>query len=122
MYENNSDDRYLRLTKEGRDFVYEQLGVLCYKSNSPVHDSQIVNYYMKMTREEQESMRTETELHQIIKEELNVEGVSPTDFSYVSNGEVIYVEIITSNYSNGQIEEKIEFVKQMGGMYEEIRI
>lgn len=122
VYDNNSDDKYLRLTKEGRDFVHDQLGVLCYKSNAPVHDSHIVEYYMHMTREEQESMRTETELHQIIKDGLDVDNVSPTDFSYVSGGEVIYVEIITSNYSNGQIEEKIEFVEQMGGTYEEIRI
>ena len=121
VYDNNSDDRYLRLTKEGRDFVLEQLGVVCYKSNAPVHDSQIVDYYMHMKKEEQESWRTETELHQIIKEQ-GIENVSPTDFAYVSNGKVIYVEIITSNYSNGQIEEKIEFVEQMGGIYEEIRI
>ena len=122
VYDNNSDDRYLRLTKEGRDFVHEQLGVVCYKSNAPVHDSQIVEYYMHMTREEQDSWRTETELHQIIKDDLGRDDVSPTDFSYVSGGEVIYVEIITTNYSNGQIEEKIEFVEAMGGTYEEIRV
>lgn len=123
VYDNNSDDRYLRLTKRGRDFVYEQLGVVCYKSNAPVHDSEIVDYYMKMTREEQESIQTETELQQIIRAEFEEENFSPTDFSYVSSdGEVIYVEVITSNYSESQIEEKIEFVNVMGGTYNEIRI
>lgn len=123
VYDNNSDDRYLRLTKRGRDFVYEQLGIVSYKSNAPVHDSQIVDYYMKMTREEQESIRTETELQQIIRNEFVDEGLSPTDFSYVgSDGEVIYVEVITCNYSQGQIEDKIEFVEAMGGTYYEIRI
>ena len=67
---------------------------------------------------------TEHEQRQIAEDNgYDLSEVSICDGAYMnSNGDMVYVEVVTSDYTEKMIEKKIEYVNMIGGIYDEHRI
>lgn len=130
----DKDKQYYRATAEGRKKIEDITSIKPYYSNSPTHDESLFTRYIGLSKEEQDSWKTEGELREEYFEyitELEIEGcykqasnlrehydngdISVPDCAYVSTeiGTYIAVEIITNHYSQEMIEAKEEFCEVM---------
>lgn len=123
--EHDEKNTWYRTTKSGRDVFEEKTLVNGYISTSYKHDKGLFDVFDKCTEKEQDSWQTERELRinaieQGISFDYKDKEVSVTDGAYLSEeGEWVYVEITTSNYTQEMKDMKYEFVSRMGGRYEE---
>lgn len=120
-----------KLTELGKQTCMEQFGCKAlYHAQSPNHDMDLANKYFSLTHEEQDTVKTETELRWELEskiEELKQEEetrqqaeewermlqehkISAPDFAYTTTVEereiTIAYETITSNYNQEQIVAK----------------
>lgn len=121
---DNRGNFYYRTTKEGRDVFEEKTGIRGYISNSYKHDKILYDVFVSLSDDEQRSWLTEHEQRQIAEDNgYDLSEVSICDGAYMnSNGDMVYVEVVTSDYTEKMIEKKIEYVNMIGGIYDEHRI
>lgn len=121
-YGQSEEEDYVRTTIAGRNYIEENTEISkCYVSNSREHDAKLVGVYNSLSESEKETWQTERDLKYIANEsDIDMSDKSPTDAAYTSdNGDYICVEIVTSNYSETDIEEKELFAASLGGSYEQ---
>lgn len=115
-----------KLTNKGLDLVIKHTDVdRPYRSQSIVHDCQIADKYFSLTKEEQETWKTETQLKDEFNEKLEElreqnyaqyldlqeryenREISIPDCSYTSEtGIEIFYESVTNNYGQAELEAK----------------
>lgn len=126
IYYNKQTQRYedcYTLTRKGVNLVKEQLGIeRIYTSNSRVHDLALMDKYISLNQEEQETWRTESQIREEAynrfnwsqKAELEKHHLSPPDAVYrATDGRVIAFEVVTNNYGAAEIKAKEEFATAM---------
>lgn len=142
--ENNLVTVY-KLTNKGKNLVSDKYNVkFFYKSNSPRHDSSLADKYIKLTKEERATWKTETELQNEFKQKmaehsyngreaeknrmedmLQNKTVSAPDACYThfteQGASTICVEVITPNYGCAEIESKENFAGALGFTIEFIK-
>ena len=112
---------FYRTTIEGREEFEEKTGIRGYASNSYVHDKALYNVYVDLSEEEQYSWMTEREQRQYAEDHgYKIQDTSVCDGAYRDSetGEMVYVEIITSDYTDRMISAKVAYVEAMNGVYE----
>lgn len=131
-----------RTTAHGRDFISEHLSMRPYVAQSPVHDLGLAGRYFSLTQAERETWQTEAQCRDILAEhirQLQDQGeeerarelwdrlsdgqLSMPDGIYTSEiGQVIGVEVITSNYGEAEIAAKEETAGALGAEIEFTRV
>lgn len=115
-----------KLTDKGLDLAIKHTDVdRPYQAQSVVHDCQIADKYFSLTKEEQETWKTETQLrdefnekleqlreqdysrYQELQEQYQSREISMPDGSYTSEmGVEVFYESVTNNYGQAELEAK----------------
>lgn len=132
--DGSKDRACYRLTAAGREFCHHELHISgMYQPQSVAHDMGIADRYFSLSQPERDSWRTESqardmylqrivqlrdqgqeELAQSLLDKLQTGEVSPPDAVYTAlNGEQVVLEIVTNNYGEAEIEQKVEFAEAL---------
>lgn len=133
---NGEGDRTCyKLTTAGREFCHHELHFSgMYVPQSVAHDMGLSDKFFSLSETERGSWQTETqardiyeqyidklrdqgqeELAQSLWDRLQNGEVSPPDAVYTAeSGEQVVLEIITNNYGEAEITEKVEFAEALG--------
>jgi len=133
-----------KLTTAGRELCRKELGMEnMYRAQSPVHDLALADRYFTLTKEEQASWRTETEVKNQLEEHLHQMRQDPIEALWANriqqdweqgklsmpdavytNAEGIEVafEVVTNHYGRAEIEAKQTVANLLDLKYEEERI
>lgn len=107
------------LTKKGVNLVKQQLDInYIYHSNSRVHDIALMDKYISLDRNEQNSWLTESYLGSCVDvAEIKAGHLSPTDGVYISSDthKLVTFDIVTDNYGKAEIKAKEMFTQAIGG-------
>lgn len=118
LIERVSDPRYsstYRTTEKGRDFIKQNYGINVYHSNGCHHDDKLYDHYLGLSREEQESWMVERDLREEYPPE---EDQKVCDGAYYnSDGDMVIVEAVTTNYSEADMEAHSSYASSVGGEY-----
>lgn len=133
--DRDRDQICYRLTRAGREFCRNELHFSdMYKAQSVAHDMGLADRFFALTPTERDSWLTESQVRDMYQQyidKLRDQGeeetakslwdslesgqVSPPDGCYTADtGEQVVVEVVTNNYGEAEIQEKINFVENMG--------
>lgn len=137
------DQACYKLTTKGREFCRHTLRMSeMYRPQSITHDMGVADRYFSLTQQERDSWQTETEARTLFEahiEQLREQGdeeranelwdklregaISPPDAIYTNTqGVQVAFEVITNNYGEEEISEKLEFIEEMELSYSESRV
>lgn len=132
-----------KLTTQGREFCRRTLHMSeMYKPQSVTHDMGVADRYFLLTQQERESWQTETQARSLFEahiEQLREQGheqranelwdklregaISPPDAIYTTKqGVHVAFEVVTNNYGQEEISEKLEFIEELELTYSEFRV
>jgi DNA-binding Lrp family transcriptional regulator len=116
------------LTDKGKNLCSRETALIqFYISASASHDLALSQKYSETEEEYQCRWIVEMEWRDRFRAEFGIEpaqlNMSPPDGGYItSSGELVAIEVVTSSYTDEDIQSKIEFCEKIGATYTEVRI